>query len=118
MNNLIYIFRYNALHMLSDMSKEPSGYFENFCRMSAVDFEYLLNKIGPLIQKQDTNMRKSITIQEGLVITLRFLATGDSYMSLSYLFKVSKQNISRYVDAVCKALISELKNEIKVNIDT
>ncbi|RVE40671.1 hypothetical protein evm_014677 [Chilo suppressalis] len=45
---------YNATDLLYDLTREPSGYFENFCRMSAADFEYLLNKIGPFIAKQDT----------------------------------------------------------------
>ena len=72
--------------MLDDLRKEPSGKFENFCRMSATDFEYLLSKIGPFIAKRDTNMRESIPIQERLAVTLRFFASGDSYISLSYLF--------------------------------
>lgn len=73
--------------MLSEFLKEPSGYFENFCRMAASDFEFLLEKVGPYIQKVDTNMRKSVPIDQRLTITLRFLATGDSYRSLSFLFK-------------------------------
>nr|CAI5819395.1 unnamed protein product [Callosobruchus analis] len=43
---------YNASSMLQDLSQEPSGRFENFCRTSAVDFEYLLNRIGPHIKKE------------------------------------------------------------------
>lgn len=78
------------------------------------DFEYLLNKIGPAITKTDTNMRKSIPIQEKLAVTLRYLASGDSFISLSYMFKFSPQSVSRCVQEVCSALIQELKNEIKV----
>lgn len=101
--------------MLSDLRKEPSGRFENFCRMSATDFEYLLSRIGPFIARRDTNMRKSIPIQERLAVTLRFFATGDSYASLSYLFKFSKQTVSRCVDEVCTAITQELQEEVKVS---
>lgn len=102
--------------MLADMRKEPSGKFENFCRMSAEDFQIILNKIAPEIRKSDTNMRKAIPVQERLAITLRFLATGDSYTSLGYLFKVSHQVISLIVPEVCKAINKALEDEIRVSI--
>nr|CAI5861402.1 unnamed protein product [Callosobruchus analis] len=86
--------------MLEDLRQEPSGYFENFCRISTTDFEYLLNKIGPVIAKSNTNMRDSIPVQERLAVTLRFLATGDSFKSLSYLFKFSPQTVSRLKDEI------------------
>lgn len=100
--------------MLLDLAKEPSGKFENFCRMSAEDFEHLLNKIGPNISKRDTNMRQAIPAKDRLAVTLRFLATGDSFTSLGYLFKISHQSISNIIPDVCKALTEALKEEIRV----
>ena len=66
--------------------------------MNAIDFEYLLSTIGPRIAKRDTNMRRCITVQERLGVALRFLATGDSFISLSYLFKISKESVSICVE--------------------
>jgi len=83
--------------------------------MSSEDFEFILTKIGSKINKQDTNMRKAIPIQERLAVTLRFLTTGDSFVSLEYLFKISHQSISRIVPEVCLAIIDALKDEIKVS---
>lgn len=102
--------------MLQDLKREPSGKFENFCRMSAVDFEFLLNEIGPLIRKRDTNMRKAIPVQERFCVALRFFATGDSFESLSYLFKMSPQTVSTCVFEVCNALCQVLQDQIKVSI--
>lgn len=90
------------------------GSFINFLRMSKSDFEYLLQNVGPFIEKQDTNLRSAVTAETRLAITLRYLATGDSYSSLSYTFRVSKQLISRIVPEVCKNIICVLKNYIQV----
>lgn len=98
----------------SELLYEPSGEFENFCRMSSTDFEYLLGKISEVISKQDTQFREAISPKARLAITLRFLATGDSYKSLHFLFKVSSQLISNIVPEVCAALNEVLKDEIKV----
>lgn len=95
---------------------EPSGEFENVTRMSLSDFEYLLTLISPIILKQDTQLRDSIPAKIRLAITLRFLATGDSYKSLHFLFKVSSQIISKIVPEVCAAINQVLKNEVKVKI--
>lgn len=101
--------------MLCNLQKEPSGNFFNFCRMSDTDFEFFINNIGQHIMKMDTNMRKCIPVKERLAVALRFLATGDSYASLSYLFKFSPQTVSKCVDEVCSALIETLQQEIKAS---
>ncbi|CAH0721917.1 unnamed protein product, partial [Brenthis ino] len=100
----------------SELLYEPSGQFHNFCRMSFLDFEYLLNKISPLISKQDTDFRDAIPAKYRLAITLRFIASGDSYKSLHYLFKVSPQIISKIIPEVCNAIINQvLRDEIKIS---
>ncbi|KAJ8729534.1 hypothetical protein PYW08_001115 [Mythimna loreyi] len=91
------------------------GSFQNFTRMSTSDFEFLLRLIGPAITKQETKFRHPIEPQRRLAITLRFLATGDSYGSLSYTFKVSKQLISKIIREVCQELTKVLKDYVKVS---
>lgn len=82
--------------------------------MSSTDFENLINLIGAKICKQNTNYRDAISVKDRLAITLRFLATGDSYQSLMYLCKVSTSSISRIVPEVCSALCEVLQDYIKV----
>lgn len=87
----------------------------NFTCMSSVDFEHLFCLVAPIIQKKVTKFRKPISAKERFMITLRFLASGDSYTSLQYLFKVSKQSISGIVPEVCDAIIEVLKGYIKAS---
>ncbi|KAG8180961.1 hypothetical protein JTE90_024710 [Oedothorax gibbosus] len=72
--------------------------------MSASDLETLLRMIGPSIEKKATSMRDPISSKERLVVTLRFLASGDSYHSLMYAFRIPVCTISRIVQEVCAAL--------------
>ena len=98
-----------------NLEYRSNGGFKNCFRMSSSAFEQLLQKIGPMISKQDTNYRKAISAQDRLAITLRFLATGDSYYSLMYLFKTSTAVISRTIPEVCTALIEVLQGYVKVS---
>lgn len=99
---------------LNELVAEPSDEFKKFSRMSLNDFEYLLSQISTRISKQDTQLRKAIPAQIRLAITLRYLATGDDYESLHFLFKVSPQIISKIIPDVCHALCEVLEDEIKV----
>ncbi|XP_075984918.1 uncharacterized protein LOC142982342 [Anticarsia gemmatalis] len=99
---------------LSELHSEPSGEFKKLTRMSTIDFEYLLQKVSPIISKKDTQFRPAIPARIRLAMTLRLLASGDSYESLHFLFKISPQLISEIVIEVCKALVHILKNEIKI----
>ncbi|XP_046145946.1 uncharacterized protein LOC123989267 [Osmia bicornis bicornis] len=71
-------------------------------------------QLGSEFRRKDTNFRAAIPASIRLVVTLRYLATGDSFTSLIYTFKISKQLISKIVPEVCEALISTLKNFVKI----
>nr|CAI5865355.1 unnamed protein product [Callosobruchus analis] len=70
--------------------------------------------VGPIIRKINTNMREAIPEKVRLAICLRYLASGDSYRSLMYTFKISDSTISLIVPEVCNALNEVLKGYIKV----
>uniref|UniRef100_A0A182NVM3 DDE Tnp4 domain-containing protein n=1 Tax=Anopheles dirus TaxID=7168 RepID=A0A182NVM3_9DIPT len=67
-------------------AEEVDKTIKSYIRMTESDFYYLLSLISHNVQRMDTVMRKAITVKERLAITLRFLATGDSFSSLHILF--------------------------------
>jgi hypothetical protein len=86
---------YSGSSLLADLNfQSVGGLYKNLTRMSPSEFEYLVYLIGEKISKKDTASRKAISIQERLALTLRFLASGDSHVSLQYMFKISKKAIS------------------------
>ena len=79
--------------------------------MSPQRFEALLQKVGPLISKQDTQLRKAVPAGERLAITIRYLATGDSQLSLPYAFRRGRSTISNIISETCPALWDVLSVE-------
>nr|XP_022904557.1 uncharacterized protein LOC111416696 [Onthophagus taurus] len=90
-----------------------SGY-ENFVRMSHTEFEELLHLIAPLIIKNGRTRNDNVSPGEQLAVTLRFLATGDSYGSLMYHHRILKTKLSQIIPNVCKAIVQVLREEIKI----
>ncbi|KAK7794094.1 hypothetical protein R5R35_010296 [Gryllus longicercus] len=91
------------------IAEDPPG-FQNYCRLSVTECETLLNLIGPQISKKNTRFRESISAKERLMVTLRFLATGDSYRTLMYEFRIADSTLSLLIPEVCKA-IAGLRNQ-------
>jgi hypothetical protein len=61
--------------MVELANEDVEGYVA-FQRMAPDLFAELLSKVGPIIQRHDTVMRKSISPGARLALTLRYLATG------------------------------------------
>ena len=78
--------------------------------MDPATFHELLRRIGPRIQKR----RKFLEQGLKLAITLRYLASGNSYKSLQFGFRVACNTISILIIEVCQAIVDELSAEVMV----
>lgn len=95
-----------ALHkLMKDLEKDVDS-LNNYLRMDLPAFEELLGKTGKCLQKKDTAFRNSISPAEQLAVTLRFLATGDSYTSLQYQFRINKGTLSIIILKVCNTTLN------------
>uniref|UniRef100_A0A1Y1M993 Transposase Helix-turn-helix domain-containing protein n=1 Tax=Photinus pyralis TaxID=7054 RepID=A0A1Y1M993_PHOPY len=105
----------NLLHNeLAVLDKEN---YKNFIRMDEDTFNDLLKLIENDIQKQDTKFRNAISAKDRLSVTLRYLATGESYKSLSFSFRMGQSTIAGIIPEVCIAIYNNLKNQyLKVDV--
>jgi hypothetical protein len=56
-------------------------------------------------------MRKSISAEERLAATLRFLATGRSFEDLKFSTGISTASLSKLIPETCKAIYEVLRME-------
>ena len=82
--------RYGIYHILTnEVRLFDKEYFFRFVRMTLQRFEHLLSLVGPHLRRTRTIMGKPISAAERLVLTLRFLSSGDSQQSLCFSFRIS-----------------------------
>ena len=90
------------------LAVEDTPGFNEYMRMPYPKFVALADLIGPHIKKQNTCMRISIPASERLALTIRFLATGETFQSLSFQFRIGKATVSGIVTEVCDAIYAVL----------
>ena len=85
--------------------------FTNYRRMTPEFFEMIKTRLEPRLARQATNYRAPISVGEKLALTIRYLATGESYTSLSCQFRVGRSTISKFLPEVCRAIQDEFTRE-------
>ena len=103
-----------AATVLREWVEETPEDFRGHLRMSAAQFEDLLEKVSPVIQKADTSCRDAVPARIKLASTLRYLATGDQMSSVSSLYRIGKSTLSTFVPEVCGAICKSLASYIQV----
>ncbi|XP_044133116.1 protein ANTAGONIST OF LIKE HETEROCHROMATIN PROTEIN 1-like [Bufo gargarizans] len=96
------------LTMYADLREHPDK-FVCYCQMSIPTFDLLLGELRPGLTFMNTNMRRCVSAEERLIITLRFLATGNSFASLHFEFGMGTSTISGIVRATCATMWLRLR---------
>ena len=78
-------------------------FFFRMFRMTPTKFEQLLNWVAPIITKSSVK-REAISADERLCVTMRHLASGDSYLSLSSQYRIGVSTISKIVSETSKVI--------------
>ena len=81
-------------------------------RMEVIDFEYVLGKISDIISpKERLGGTDLIQSEERLALIQRFLATRETFQSLSFQFRISLNAVSYIVKGCCKAIFERMASE-------
>ncbi|XP_063910359.1 uncharacterized protein LOC135127718 [Zophobas morio] len=94
-------------NLMNEMRLSDPEMFFSYTRMTRDQFDYLLSLVGNKLKK--SSRRESLEPACRLAVTLRFLATGDSYGSLSFAFRISKTVVYRIIKETCEILWSTLQ---------
>ena len=98
--------------LLTELHMEDERGYKNYLRITPDLFHEMVKKVTPRLQKQSTFMREPLQVGLKLVVTLRYLATGNSYPSLQFSFRVEASTNCKFVPEVCRAIIEVYKDEV------
>uniref|UniRef100_A0AAV2JBD5 Nuclease HARBI1 n=1 Tax=Knipowitschia caucasica TaxID=637954 RepID=A0AAV2JBD5_KNICA len=90
-------------HLVAELQLFPDRYHSYF-RMSVAKMEELLSIVGPEIQMCDTNYRDSIDAKQRLAVTIRFLASGESFRSLAFQYRLGRSTTANIVHSTLRAI--------------
>ena len=68
-------------NIMADLYATDIPGFTNYMRMTPEFFEMIKTRLEPHLARQATNYRAPISVGEKLALTIRYLATGESYTS-------------------------------------
>lgn len=79
--------------------------------MSKDTFLFICDHLRASISKKDTRMRKCITVECRVAVTLWTLATPCEYRTVGHLFGISRSSVCNIVHETCEAICNVLKPE-------
>ena len=95
------------MHHLDD----PMAY-RNFIHMPPELYQKLEQRITAEFQRDRILMKDPVSPGVKLAVTLRHLATGDSYTTLQYAFRVDSLTIEKFVPEVCDAITRAYRDQV------
>ena len=95
---------FNNISIIKELKVEDRLGFREMFRMDVGDFEFILGKISHLISPcQMSNFGGHLPIMpdERLALTLRHIATGESFQSLSFQFRIPLNAVLYIIKGCC-----------------
>ena len=90
--------------IIADLYNADMPSFRNYISMTPEFFERLKEGFAPRLTKRRTNWREPLSVGLKIAVTLRLLATGETYTSLHYQFRAGKVTVSKFAVPVCRAI--------------
>uniref|UniRef100_A0A3Q2XUA1 DDE Tnp4 domain-containing protein n=1 Tax=Hippocampus comes TaxID=109280 RepID=A0A3Q2XUA1_HIPCM len=80
--------------------------------MSKEAFRYVCEKLRPSLSRVTTTMRKPVSVEKRVAITLWKLATNACYRTIGHLFGVAQNTVCVIVHQTCSAIVSEMSQDL------
>lgn len=93
--------------LIHDMRLFDHEYFFKHFRMLPDKYEKRLSYVAPLIRKSSLR-RESISADQRLCITLRYLVTGDAKATIASSYRVGPTTVGRIISETCNAIWTKL----------
>ena len=93
--------------LVKDMKLFDHEYFFKQFRMLPHKYEKLLCYVAPRITKSSIK-RESISADQRMCITLRYLVTGDAKATIASSYRVGPATVGRIISETCSAIWSKL----------
>ena len=90
---------------------DPMAY-GNFIQMPPELYQELEQRITAEFQRDRTLMRDPVSPGVKLAVTLRHLATGESYTTLQYAFRVASPTMEKFVPEVCDTITRAYQDQV------
>ena len=84
-----------------------ADWIENF-RISHETFNYLCQRLRPVIKKLNTRLCCSLSVEKHVRVTLWYLATPMEFHSIGHLFGIAHCTACVIVHEMCKAIVEVL----------
>lgn len=87
-------------NLIQEIKNDDPEMFFAFTRMNVSQFDHLVQLVGKKLQKYSA--RTPIPVEARVLLTLRYLATGESHQSLSFAFRIGRSTVQRIISESCK----------------
>ncbi|XP_072320000.1 uncharacterized protein [Eucyclogobius newberryi] len=86
-----------------------AGGLTHFSRTFPAQFDALVELVAPIIHRPNTKFRASISVEERLLVTLHYLATGEGFKRLSHFFHMGNTTVRLFVPETLRAIYTVLR---------
>ncbi|KAL0107403.1 hypothetical protein PUN28_015743 [Cardiocondyla obscurior] len=91
-------------HLFQEL-KEDAIMFFKYTRMNLTIFNKLLNLLQVHLEKRHW---RALSAEQRLIITLRFIATGDQASSIAFAYRIGESTVYKIIKETCSVIIKVL----------
>ena len=97
--------------LIEELRLEDANAYLNYMRVPPQLFDEICRRISHRIRPNERFVRTPLEDGLKLAATLRHLASGDTYTSMQYNFRVHRTTLGYWIPRVCQAIVDEFAEE-------